>query len=324
MSSGFNPFGGVPKHGLGALTGLLLGLGVAQAQDISIPGPHGPLMAEAITVAGSRDVVVIIPGSGPIDRDGNGPAVGIVSDLYRQMAEGLAERGIASIRVDKRGFAASAPAVADPSEISIANYAQDMRGWVAKAREMAPCVWLVGHSEGGLVALVTAENPPDGLCGIILLATPGQPIGQLMIRQMDSLPAMTHLMPELRDIVSDLEGGHTREIGEISPALRAMFAPGLQDYMVGLFQYDPVAVARHWHGATLIVQGARDFQVTPQDARNLAEAMPQANLVLLPEATHMLKLDIPGQPFATYGNPALAPDPLLLLAITDFIAANRP
>lgn len=324
MSSGFNPFGGLPKQGLGALTGLLLGLGAAQAQEISIPGPDGPLMAEAISVQGSRDVVVIIPGSGPIDRDGNGPAVGIVSDLYRQMAEGLAEQGIASIRVDKRGFGASTPAVTDQSEINIANYAQDMRGWVEKARGLAPCVWLAGHSEGGLVALVTAEDPPQGLCGVILLAAPGQPIGQLMIRQMDSLPAMTHLMPELRDIVADLEDGRTRPLQEISPALWTIFAPGLQDYMVGLFQYDPARVATHWRGATLIVQGERDFQVTPQDAQHLAKAMPQAKLVLLPEATHMLKLDISGQPFATYGNPLLEPDPLLLPAITDFITANRP
>ncbi|MDF3607000.1 alpha/beta fold hydrolase [Paracoccus sp. DMF-8] len=324
MSSGFNPFRGIPKHGLGALTGLFLGLGAVQAQEINIPGPAGPLMAEAIAVAGSRDVVVIIPGSGPIDRDGNGPAVGIVSDLYRQMAEGLAERGIASIRVDKRGFGASAAASAEPADINIANYAQDMRGWVEKARDLAPCVWLAGHSEGGLVALVAAQDPPAGLCGVILLATPGQPIGQLMIRQMDNLPAMTRLMPELRDIVADLEDGRTRPVQDISPALRTIFAPGLQDYMVGLFQYDPAGVAAEWHGPVLILQGARDFQVTPQDAQKLADAMPQAQLVLLPQATHMLKLDIPGQPFATYGNPALPPDPLLLPAITDFIAANRP
>lgn len=321
-------FGAVTR----ALSGATLALGVSQADadEIQIPGPAGPLFAETITVPGARDVVVIIPGSGPIDRDGNGVSIGIQSDLYRQMAEALAENGIASIRIDKRGFGASTAAVADPRQITVAGYAQDTRDWIARARDIAPCVWVAGHSEGGLVALVAAGTPPDaaapapeGLCGLILLATPGRPVGRLLVEQMGAAPGMAPVMEDLRAIVADLEAGRTTPSERVPLPLQAMFAPGLQLYMIDVFAYDPAQVAQGWRGPVLILQGARDFQVRPADADALAGAMPQAVSRPLTDATHMLKADLPGQPFVTYMNPALPLHPELLPAITTFIAANR-
>ena len=78
----------------------------AAADPVQIPGPKGVLEGEAVAVSDATHAVVIIPGSGPVDRDGNGPPVGLNSDSYRLLAEGLAEHGVASIRIDKRGFTA--------------------------------------------------------------------------------------------------------------------------------------------------------------------------------------------------------------------------
>jgi hypothetical protein len=69
-------------------------------------------------------VVLIIPGSGPTDRDGNS-GLGVKASTYRLLAEALAERGIASARIDKRGMFASAGAVADPNHVTISDYAAD-------------------------------------------------------------------------------------------------------------------------------------------------------------------------------------------------------
>ena len=59
--------------------------------------------------------VVLIGGSGPTDRDGNNSLLPLRIDLLKQIAELLAKNGIASLRYDKRGVAASAAAGAGPA-----------------------------------------------------------------------------------------------------------------------------------------------------------------------------------------------------------------
>ncbi|MGQ3675896.1 alpha/beta hydrolase [Xanthobacter sp. TB0139] len=291
---------------------------------VEISGPAGPLGGEALTVPGAEHVVVIIPGSGPTDRNGNSPAMGMASNTYLLLAEGLAQQGIASLRTDKRGFFRSEKAIADPNQVTIANYADDVRGWARKAKELAPCVWLAGHSEGALVALEAATGAPGEVCGLILMAAPGRPIGQLMVEQMQANPAMTQLMPVLRSIVADLEAGRTRAPDTIPAPLQGLFSPGLQRYMIDLFSRDPARVAQGWKGPVLILQGTHDIQVRTEDAEMLGAAMPQAETRLLPGATHMLKPDQPGAPYATYTDPKLPLDPRLVPAITTYVKDHAP
>lgn len=278
---------------------------LTMAGPVHIPGPHGPLEAGMIAVDGADHAVIIVPGSGPIDRDGNSAQMWLTSDSYKLMAEGLAEHGITSLRIDKRGFYGSERAITDPNDVTIANYAKDVRGWVDYASALAPCVWIAGHSEGGLVALVTAGDPPDSLCGLILLEVSGRPIGQLMIEQFDANPLNALVMAEIKVIVADLEAGKTRDPMTIAPILQPLFTKGLQRYMVDLFSYDPVSIARAWKGPVLIVQGDKDRQVAPYDADLLEDALPQAQRIDLAEGTHMLKVDIAGNPMATYTDRSL-------------------
>ena len=292
---------------------------LALADPVQISGPQGPLEAAQITVDGAAHALVIIPGSGPTDRDGNSAQLGLTSDSYRLLAEGLAAQGVASLRIDKRGLFGSSAAIADPNDVTIAAYAEDARRWVDDAATLAPCVWLAGHSEGGLVALLAATDPPEALCGLILLATPGRPIGHLMLEQMRANPMNAPLMAEVTGLVADLEAGQTRDPATITPVLQPLLSAGLQRYMIDLFSHDPAALGRQWPGPVLIVQGGADMQVRPLDADLLAEAMPQAERADLPGATHMLKEDIPGQPYATYTEPNLPLHQGVLPAITGFL-----
>lgn len=292
---------------------------LASSELIQIDGPQGPLGAELVTATGARDIVVIIPGSGPTDRDGNSTSLGLQSNTYKLLADGLKTAGISSLRIDKRGFYASATAISNPNDVTISDYAKDARQWVARASEFAPCVWIAGHSEGGLVALVATQDPPKSLCGLILLATPGRPIGTLLIEQLRSNPANTPLMPEIEAIVADLQAGHTRNQASLSPILQPLFSNELQPYMVDLFSYDPATIAQNWHGPALILQGDADLQVKPHDADLLAQAMPQATRVDLSGATHTLKMAVLGSPLATYSDPALPLHPELIPSILRFM-----
>jgi pimeloyl-ACP methyl ester carboxylesterase len=272
-----------------------------------------------MAVEGAAHAVVLVPGSGPTDRDGNSAHMGLASDTYKMLAESLAAHGIASLRIDKRGLYGSAAAISDPNDVTIAAYAEDVRRWVERAAGLSPCVWIAGHSEGGLVALVAARDAPENLCGLILMATSGRPTGRLLIEQLQANPANAPLMPEVRAIVADLEAGRHRDPASITPVLRPLFSARLQPYMVDLFSYDPVEIARDWRGPALILQGDADLQVRPQDAELLGDAMPQARRVDLPGGTHLLKADVDGKPLATYTDPTLPLHEDLVPAIAGFL-----
>ena len=70
-------------------------------------------------------VILIVPGSGPTDRDGNN-ALGVTANTYKHLAEQLAARGISTVRVDKRGMFTSAGA-GDPNAVTVEGYAADYR-----------------------------------------------------------------------------------------------------------------------------------------------------------------------------------------------------
>lgn len=82
----------------------------AVSTEIVTNGPNGDLKGSLILPPGSTEVALIIPGSGPINRDGNS-ILGIRAQPYRLLAEGLAHERIASVRTDKRGMFGSRQAV---------------------------------------------------------------------------------------------------------------------------------------------------------------------------------------------------------------------
>ena len=110
---------------------------------IEAPGPQGALAGTMVrSIEGEGPVALIIPGSGPTDRDGNSP-LGIKAASYRLLAQGLAAQGITTVRIDKRGMFGSDAAVADANAVTIADYVSDIATWVRRIREEtgAPCVW---------------------------------------------------------------------------------------------------------------------------------------------------------------------------------------
>jgi len=286
------------------------------AETIKIDGPLGPLSAEILPVQGADHVVVIIPGSGETDRDGN------PFQTYRLLAEGLAKHGIASLRIDKRGLFGSAAAIRDPNDVTIADYAQDARDWAEHATTLAPCVWIAGHSEGGLVALVAARRPLDGLCGLILLATPGRPVGQILQEQLNNNPVNSALMPEIRVVIAKLEARNRVDPELLSPAIRQLFRMEIQPFMIDWFSHDPTEIAQHWKGPTLIIQGDADIQVKRLDVEMLDAALTNAEAVILPNATHVLKADVPYKPVATYTDPSSPLHPELITQIVNFLAQH--
>lgn len=301
----------------------------AQERTMAAPGPAGPLQGTLLIPAPRADgkappVVLIIPGSGPTDRDGNN-TYGVRAATYRLLAEDLAGRGVASVRIDKRGLFASAAAVADPNAVTIPDYADDVHAWVEAIRSEtgAACVWVLGHSEGALVALAAAQDASSGICGLVLVAGAGRPLGDVLREQLRANPAMAPLLPQALAAISALEAGQRVDASTLDPSLLPLFAPQVQGFLISAFSYDPAKLLAGYRGPALILQGGRDLQVTTADARRLAAANGTARLVLLPNANHVLKAvatDGRAANIATYADPALPLADGAGAAIADFVA----
>ena len=127
--------------------------------------------------AGPHPTLILLPGSGPVDRNGNLP--GMVNDSLRLLAEGLAESGVATLRADKRGIGASHAAAPDERALRLDTYVDDTVLWMrALADDLAIArVGLLGHSEGALIATLAAQRAPvDRLVLVAARARRAEPL----------------------------------------------------------------------------------------------------------------------------------------------------
>ncbi len=293
--------------------------------DFEAPGPHGPLRGTAILSNKDAPVILIIPGSGPTDRDGSSP-IGIRAAPYRLMSEGLAEQGVNSVRVDKRGMFGSQGAVPDADAVTIADYVRDTEAWIdaIRARTGTECVWLLGHSEGGLVALAAASNV-DHLCGLILVATAGRPLGDVLKEQLRANPANASVLGVANEAIDELSAGRRVDAESLPPALAPLFNPALQGFLISALTLDPAELAGRTRLPILILQGDRDLQVSVADAERLKHAAPHATLMIVPDANHVLKevtSDDRGANAATYAAADLPLAPGVVDAIIGFVKSD--
>lgn len=290
--------------------------------EVTVAGPQGALAGTLLDPGKDAPAVLMIPGSGPTDRDGNNP-LGVKGGVYRQLAEALAAKKVATLRIDKRGMFGSKAAIADANAVTIGDYAADAHAWVdmVRAKTGRRCVWLLGHSEGALVALQAAQNP-TGICGLVLVAGAGRPLGEVIRAQLRANPANAPLLPQGEAALDQLEAGKRVPAAAIPGPLQPLFNERVQGYLIDMFQHDPAKLIAAVKLPVLIVQGDKDIQVSVSDAELLKRAQPVATLKLLPGINHVLKSvasDDRAANVATYGDANLAISPAVPDAIAAFV-----
>jgi alpha-beta hydrolase superfamily lysophospholipase len=257
-----------------------------------------PIWSELEKVPG----VVLVSGSGPTDRDGNNALVADRIDLLKQIAELLAEAGIASLRYDKRGIGASSAkphgSIAELERFfSWENFVGDV---VAAQAELVKhdeiksyATALLGHSEGGLLVLAAAptivKNPPHGM---VLVATPGRKLAEILRAQIGR--GAPNLVAPADHAIAAIEAtGHVpadlpRELGALFPLYAGPF-------LQRLLAFDPAQALASSRLPCLLLQGAADRQVVPmEDVQPLIDALGKRDApgeaVVIPAASHNLKV----------------------------------
>ncbi len=211
---------------------------------------------------GMVPVLILVHGSGPNDRD---ETIG-ANRPFRDLAWGLASRGIAVLRYDKRTkvHGANLPADIGLDEELVLDALLALE--VARNRPEIDSnqVFLLGHSLGGMMAPEIGFR--DGrLAGIAILAAPSRPFFQVLTSQLEYLaslesdpgsPARTQLDSLIR-VVKRVESGEAPQDQVV------LGAP--PRYWREVAEVDPVAVARDLSIPLMVLQGGRDYQSTPED-----------------------------------------------------------
>lgn len=291
--------------------------GVTLAGTLELPEGNGPF-----------PVVLIVAGSGPTDRDGNSALLPGKNDSLKLLAGGLAARGIASVRYDKRGVGASTAPGLQEADLRFDDYVNDAAAWLDMlgADTRFHSVGVVGHSEGSLIALVAAQkaNVPKLRVGaVVSLEGAGENAADLILTQLranhNNPP---ELVAEAQKIVAELRAGRT--VAQVSPVLNSLFRPSVQPYLISWFAYDPARQIAALKVPVLIVQGESDLQTGVRDAQLLKAAQPAARRLLVPGMNHVLK-EV-GNDMAlnqkAYSDPSLPLAPGLLHPVAEFLKAN--
>ena len=264
------------------------------AEDVVVKTPAGHTLAGTLTLPKGANrakpvaAIVTVTGSGPQDRD---EAIGLPGFRpFRQIADTLARRGIAVLRMDDRGTGESGGTFKGSTS---ADFAEDVRAALAYLRtrpEIRPNrLGVLGHSEGAIIAPMVAEKEA-GLRAIVLLAGIAQPGRTALHFQIKNMYERdTKLTPEKR---AELISGIPARIDGMSAA---------DPWMKFFLTHDPGATMRRVKTPVLILTGSRDQQAVPAEVALMEAAFKEGGnkdvtARVLPDLNHLFVHDTDGFP----------------------------
>ncbi len=268
-----------------------------QEREITIGSDEWALPGTLTTPAGSGPfpAVVLIHGSGPNDRDETiGP-----NKPFRDLAWGLASKGIAVLRYEKRTkyhAARYTPEIIAKLTVKEETI-DDALAAVALLRQtpgIDPAgIFVLGHSLGGMLLPRMAAADPK-ISGLIIMAGPTRPLEDLALDQFRYISALDSTISSQEKIFLDTLSVQVARLKDpnLSPSTPASALPlGMPvNYWFDLRDYKPAETARKLKQPTLILQGGRDYQVTRVDLdgwKSTLAAHSNVQFKLYPDLNHL-------------------------------------
>ncbi len=260
------------------------------------------------------NLVILIAGSGPTNRNGN--QVGVKNNSLKLLAEGLATNGISVYSYDKRLFALLKSGDFDESKLLFDDFITDASDVISYFREKNKHhkIIVVGHSEGSLIGMVAAQASKAD--GVVSIAGAGSPIDQVLEFQMNQNAPF--LLKQTKEILKELKAGNIVKIENV--ALSSLFRESVQPYMISWLTYNPQDEIKRLNIPVMIINGTVDLQVTVSEAELLKKAKPDAVYLIIENMNHVLKevKDVTENQ-QSYTNPDLPVAAELIREISDFV-----
>lgn len=326
-------------------------------QEVSYSNSPAAMLSGTLTLPqgpGPFPAVLLITGSGPQNRDeemhGHKPFL-VLSDY-------LTRRGIAVLRVDDRGVGKSMGIVATATSADLATDALAGVAYLKSRPEIRKDqIGLIGHSEGGMIAALAAEQSKD-VAFIVMLAGTGVPGDQVMLeqssliarasgqtevaiagsrdlhRQMfavireepDQYRAQARLIEIVRESLEKLPEEERQRAGkQLLAQVHAVNSPWMRYFLT----HDPAESLRKVSCPVLALNGALDMQVLPKQNLPAIEAALKAGgntdytVREIPGLNHMFQTAITGAP-SEYALIEETISPVVLEMISDWIKAHTP
>lgn len=269
---------------------------------------HGERLAAAL----------LISGSGPNDRNGNDPGLRVSAGTLQLLADLLARQGIMTLRYDKYGAGKTGPARVEVQDLTMSTYfrqADAAYDFLAHQPQADPAKLLVvGHSEGGMIALQVADNATDKPAGLALLEPQDQRILDLVLIQDDeiinSLVAQGQLSAtqgrsNAAAVARALSAFRKRQLvstqgmaARIAQVVESqVVAPTIVAFERSDDELVPAQLAEHVQRGTrvLVTEGTRDTNVPPSTVGPLVQALQAAGangpgLELIQNTDHLMHL----------------------------------
>lgn len=287
---------------------------------LTIPKGNGPLPA-----------VVLVQGSGPHDEDETvGP-----NKPFADLAWGLASRGVAVYRYTKRTQKYGMQSSDDPAKLTVEDEViSDARAavaLVAKQPRIDPKqVYLVGHSLGAYLAPRIATDDAQ-IAGIAMLGANARPLEQVVLEQI-------HYLASLKGAPTEAE---QQRITAVEEAVKQIESPDLKPdevvpflgattygaYWLDLREYDPVKTARKLKIPILILQGGRDYQVTPSNFEAWGAALGRRSNVTMkiyPDLNHLFMAGTGRSAPADYEQPGHVAEAVIDTIATWVLPSEKP
>lgn len=296
---------------------LVNGLLFAQKEkEVKVKTPKDNLYGTLLLPEQKKNIPValIIPGSGPTDRDGN--SMMVQANSYKYLAKALQEKGIASLRYDKRGIGKSDAISESEASLRFDDAGDDAVVWIQQLRKNKKfkSIIIIGHSQGSLIGMLAAQK--TDVDAYISIAGAGRSIDQILKKQLNTgVPEMSE---ETEHILQKLKQGDT--IDDIPTQLMSIFRPSVQPFLISWIKYDPVQEIEKLQLPIMIIQGTTDIQVSTEEAKLLANAA-NVEVTLIEGMNHVLK-DAPlerVENLKTYYDPEIAINHYLMSKIYTFI-----
>ncbi|WP_439533916.1 alpha/beta hydrolase family protein [Polymorphobacter sp.] len=292
-------------------------------REFEVPRADGTVTALARRPknAAPRGAVLLLPGSGRIDRHGR---AGNIDTGIGALADALAKAGFATLTADQPG--------AGNSKLGAAALTSRFSDEVAAAGDLLEAtqallptarVAIIGHSLGGLVSLALASQRPKAIAALALLAAPGRPIDQLMDDQILWLGRERGLSEAEIDRQLTEQRGLVEAIRTV-PEWTADTVPErylaqrrLRDWMIELLDIDPAKLIAALPCPVFVGQGENDLQVGVEaDFARLAVARADIDSHLYPGVGHLLRPTTRAEGLAAYAEDR----PLSAALVADLIA----